>query len=76
MCSRVLVLNRGGFAGAFVGGHQIGRTPCCRFLFHRRQSATVFSQVLTKKDGQWQVDEMEMRDVAERTRSSLRLHLK
>lgn len=31
---------------------------------------------LTKKDGQWQVDEMEMRDVAERTRSRLRLHLK
>tara|TARA_Y100000814_G_C12291278_1_gene388550 strand:- start:321 stop:1031 length:711 start_codon:yes stop_codon:yes gene_type:complete len=31
---------------------------------------------LTKKDGHWQVDEMEMRDVAERTRSRLRLHLK
>ncbi|HCV98311.1 MAG TPA: hypothetical protein DGJ56_03340 [Verrucomicrobiales bacterium] len=31
---------------------------------------------LTKKDGQWQVDEMEMRDVAEYTRSRLRLHLK
>ena len=31
---------------------------------------------LTKKDGQWQVDEMEMRDVAERTRSRLRLHFK
>tara|TARA_B100000519_G_scaffold55728_1_gene46579 strand:- start:99 stop:809 length:711 start_codon:yes stop_codon:yes gene_type:complete len=31
---------------------------------------------LTKKDGHWQVDEMEMRDVAERTRSRLRLHFK
>ena len=31
---------------------------------------------LTKKDGQWQVDEMEMIDVEGRTRSRLRFHLK
>ena len=31
---------------------------------------------LTKKDGHWQVDELEMRDVEERTRSRLKLHLK
>ena len=31
---------------------------------------------LTKKDGQWQVDEMEMRDIDGQTRSRLKLHLK
>ena len=45
MCSRVLVLIPRGFAGAIVGGHQIGRNSCRRFLFRRRQSAkAVFSQ--------------------------------
>jgi hypothetical protein len=31
---------------------------------------------LTKKDGRWQVDEMEMRDTKTRFRSRLHFHLK
>jgi hypothetical protein len=31
---------------------------------------------LTKKDGQWQVDEMEMRNTKTGTRSRLHFHLK